>query len=126
VSIDADHEALAHQVAQVVTTVATMHIGLNLVYLTPGRQGGMETYAQELIPELVAAAPEHRFTAFVNPVTADAGGPWQGLTGRVVVPVDSTNRVQWVRGEQLLLPPLARRAGVDLLHSFASWSRSTT
>jgi glycosyltransferase involved in cell wall biosynthesis len=97
-----------------------VHVGLNLVFLVPGEQGGMETYARELIPELVAAAPEHRFTALVGRAAAAADGPWHGLTGSVLVPVDARDRVQWVRGEQLLLPPLARRAGVDLLHSFAS------
>jgi glycosyltransferase involved in cell wall biosynthesis len=97
-----------------------VHVGLNLVFLVPGEQGGMETYARELIPELVAAAPEHRFTAFVGRAAAEADGPWQELTGSVTVPVDARERLQWVRGEQLLLPPLARRAGVDLLHSFAS------
>jgi glycosyltransferase involved in cell wall biosynthesis len=95
-------------------------IGLNLVFLVPGEAGGMEIYARQLIPELVAAAPDLRFTAFVNRITAGAPGPWQELTDSVVVPVDARRRVQWVRGEQQLLPPLARRAGVDLLHSFAS------
>ena len=37
------------------------------------------------------------------------------------------NRVEWVRGEQVLLPRLAARAGVDLVHSMAStapaWGR---
>lgn len=97
-----------------------MHVGLNLVFLTPGEQGGMETYARELIPELVAAAPEHRFTAFVNRNAAGAGGPWHTHTGSVVVPVSARSRVQWVLGEQLLLPPLAARLGIDLLHSLAS------
>ena len=39
---------------------AAVHVGLNLVYLTPRATGGTETVARELIPELVAAAPEHR------------------------------------------------------------------
>ena len=97
-----------------------MHVGLNLVYLVPGAQGGMETYARELIPELVAVAPGHRFTAFIGRDAAEAGGPWREHTGSVVVPVSARSRVQWVRGEQQFLPPLAQRAGVDLLHSFAS------
>jgi len=97
-----------------------MHIGLNLVFLVPGATGGMEVYARELIPELVAAAPEHRFTAFVGREAAASAGPWHELDGCVVVPVSSSNRVAWVRGEQQLLPPLARRAGVDLMHSLAS------
>ncbi|MFP5361466.1 MAG: glycosyltransferase family 4 protein [Thermoleophilia bacterium] len=36
------------------------------------------------------------------------------------MPVFARSRVQWVRGEQQLLPGLARRAGVDVLHSLAS------
>ena len=47
-----------------------MHVGLNLIYLVPGETGGMEVYARELIPELVAAAPGARFTVFVNRETA--------------------------------------------------------
>ena len=56
-----------------------------------------------------------RFTAFVNREAAAAkDGPWGELLPAVTVPVNARNRVQWVRGEQLLLPRLAARAGVDL------------
>ncbi len=98
-----------------------MHIGLNLIFLVPGETGGMEVAARELIPELVAAAPQARFTAFVNREAAAAGGgPWQELMPAVTVPVNARSRVQWVLGEQTLLAPLAARAGVDVLHSMAS------
>lgn len=97
-----------------------MHVGLNLIFLTPGRTGGTEIYARELIPELVAAAPGHRFTAFVNRDAAAAPGPWSDLIESVTVPVRAMNRWEWVRGEQQLLPRLARRAGIDLLHSLAN------
>ena len=97
-----------------------MHVGLNLVYLVPGQTGGMEVYAQELIPELVAAAPEHRFTAFVGRDVDHDALPWLQTVGTVRVPARASNRIEWVRGEQQLLPPLAQRAGVQLLHSFAS------
>ncbi|MGZ4169344.1 MAG: glycosyltransferase family 4 protein [Solirubrobacteraceae bacterium] len=99
-----------------------MHVGLNLIYLTPRATGGTETVARELIPELVAAAPQHRFTAFVNRDTIGTPGPWSDLIEAVEVPVRALNRVEWVRGEQQLLPGLARRAGVDLLHSLANTS----
>ena len=49
------------------------------MFLVPGAQGGMETYARELIPELVNAGGGHRFTAFVNCEAAAAGGPWTEL-----------------------------------------------
>jgi len=96
------------------------HVGLNLVYLVPGETGGTETYARELIPALLAERPELRLTAFVNREAAAAGsGPWLEIPS-VTVPVDAGRRSAWVRGEQQLLPGLAARAGVDLLHSLAN------
>jgi glycosyltransferase involved in cell wall biosynthesis len=106
-----------------------MHVGLNLIFLVPGETGGMEVAARELIPALLEQAPPGtRFTAFVNREAAAAkDGPWGELLPAVTVPVNARNRVQWVLGEQTLLPPLAMRAGVDLMHSLAStaplWGR---
>lgn len=106
-----------------------MHVGLNLIFLVPGETGGMEVAARELIPALLEEAPRGtRFTAFVNREAAAAkDGPWGELLPAVTVPVSARRRVQWVGGEQMLLPRLAARAGVDLLHSLAStapaWGR---
>jgi glycosyltransferase involved in cell wall biosynthesis len=99
-----------------------MHVGLNLVYLVPGSTGGTEVAARELLPALVAQAPaDVHFTAFVNREAAAAGpAPWNELMPSVTVPVNATNRVEWVRGEQQHLPRLAARAGVDLVHSLAN------
>lgn len=98
-----------------------MHVGLNLIFLVPGETGGMEVAARELIPALIAAAPDVRFTAFINrEAAAVKDGPWGELLPAVTVPVNARNRVQWVLGEQALLPRLASRAGVDLVHSLAS------
>lgn len=97
------------------------HIGLNLVFLVPGETGGMEVAARELIPALLAAAPAGMcFTAFVNREAAAQGGPWGELLPAVTVPVKARDRVQWVLGEQALLPPLAARERVGLMHSLAS------
>ncbi len=106
-----------------------MHVGLNLIFLVPGETGGMEVAARELIPALLEAAPPGmRFTAFVNREAAAAkDGPWGELLPAVTVPVNARNRVQWVGGEQALLPRLAARERVDLVHSLAStapaWGR---
>lgn len=97
-------------------------VGLNLIYLVPGETGGMEVVARELIPELLAAAPGIRFTAFVNREAAAGGGPWGELLPAITVPVNARRREQWVIGEQLLLPPIAARAGIGLVHSLASTS----
>jgi glycosyltransferase involved in cell wall biosynthesis len=92
------------------------HVGLNLVFMVPGETGGMEVAARALVPVLRDAAPGVRFTAFVN---REAAGEDLGIES-VVVPVRATNRLEWVRGEQLLLPGLARRSGCELVHSLAS------
>lgn len=98
-----------------------MHIGLNLIYLVPGETGGTETYARELISALVRQRPDLRLTAFINLETARAvPGPWSELIGSVTVPVRVRRRIEWVRGEQQLLPGLARAAGVDVVHSLAN------
>ncbi len=99
-----------------------IHVGLNLIFLVPGQTGGMEIAARELIPKLLdAAPPQTRFTAFINREAAAAkDGPWGELMPAVVVPVNAASRPQWVLGEQALLPRLAARRGVDLLHSLAS------
>src|SRR5271165_3619613 len=108
---------------------ADTHVGLNLIFLVPGETGGMEVAARELIPALLAEAPPGmRFTAFINREAASAGdGPWGELLAAATVPVNARNRVQWVLGEQALLPPMAAHAGVDLVHSLAStgplWGR---
>ena len=99
----------------------SLHVGLNLVFLVPGETGGMETYARELIGALVREAPNVEFTAFINREAASAGnGPWCELIRSVTVPVAARNRFEWVRAEQQLLPFLARRASVDLMHSLAT------
>jgi glycosyltransferase involved in cell wall biosynthesis len=99
-----------------------VHVGLNLIFLVPGETGGMEVAAREVIPELLAQAPAGmRFTAFVNrEAAAAADGPWGELLPAVTVPVNARNRVQWVLGEQTLLPALAARHRVQLVHSLAS------
>jgi glycosyltransferase involved in cell wall biosynthesis len=96
------------------------HVGLNLIFLVPGETGGMEVAARELIPELIAAAPQTRFTAFINREAARSDGPWGELLPAVTVPVNATSRAQWVAAEQTLLPAMAARAGVELLHSLGS------
>jgi len=112
-----------------VNVAPRVHVGLNLIFLVPDETGGMEVAARELIPALLAEAPPGmRFTAFINrEATLSGGGPLGELMAATTVPVSARNRVQWVLGEQALLPLLAARAGVDLVHSLAStaplWGR---
>src|SRR5947207_3855196 len=82
---------------------------------------GLETYARELTKEL--RERDVRLTAFVN--REASGDPtWRELASTITVPVYGRRRSSWVRGEQLLLPRLAREAGVDIVHSLASTAPS--
>lgn len=82
----------------------------------------MEVAARELIPKLLQVAePPTQFTAFINRETAAAkDGPWGQMLPAITVPVNASSRPQWVIGEQVLLPRLARTAKVELMHSLAS------
>jgi glycosyltransferase involved in cell wall biosynthesis len=103
-----------------------VHVGLNLVFLVPGETGGMEIYARHLIESLGRVRPDIRLTALINKNAAGQPGAWHDIE-TVTVPVDSRNRFAWVLADQLLVPPLAMRAKVDLLHSPANlapaWGR---
>jgi len=77
----------------------------------------MEIYARELVRRL-AQRDDLRLTAFVN--RDAAGTDWGPGVQEMLVPVHASDRKQWVLGEQLLLPRLAARVGVDLVHSLAS------
>ncbi len=79
----------------------------------------METYARSLAAALVRERPDARFTAFVNREESDDSS-WRELMRTVTVPVRASSRVEWVRGEQQLLPRLAAREGVDVLHSLGN------
>ena len=100
-----------------------MHVGLNLIFLVPREMSGLETYARELTSALLREQPDLRVTAFLNR-EASAYPLWRGLAPTVTVPVYGRRRSSWVRGEQLLLPRLAQRAGVDVVHSLASTAPS--
>jgi glycosyltransferase involved in cell wall biosynthesis len=101
--------------------VSTLHVGLNLLFLVPDETGGRETHAVELIGALRRERPDLRLTAFVNREAAAARPRWFGHVDRVTtVPVNARSRPQWAFGEQVLLPRLAARARLGVLHSVAN------
>jgi glycosyltransferase involved in cell wall biosynthesis len=100
-----------------------MRVGLDLLYLVPDETGGRETYARELVPAMLALAPELELVAFVNRdarrgLAAELG---EGVRS-VVVPVSARSRAQWAFGELALVSLAARRARVELLHSMANFA----
>jgi len=96
-------------------------IGLNLIFILPEMTGGIQTYANGLIPALRSKAPDIHFIAFLNKKAGKAGLDFLDDKIRTVtLPVYPRNRLGWIPGEIRLLPKLAEQKGCDLVHSFAS------
>ena len=89
-------------------------IGLNLLFLVPGETGGSEIYVRHLIPRLAELRPDLELVAFVN---REGAGAELGVSEVVEVDVSGRSRARRVLAEQRRLPALARRHGIDLLHS---------
>jgi glycosyltransferase involved in cell wall biosynthesis len=97
-------------------------VGLNAVYLDPGRSGGPETYLRGLVPALAEEFPNVRFSLATSRSGAavlrrDGFGEFVEL---IELPADGSDRIRRLRAEQVLVPRLARREGWDLVHSLAT------
>lgn len=100
-----------------------MLVALNLLPTVSGRTGGIETLVAELLPHMQAADPNIDFVAFLGAQERSAPwAAWHGVGARHVLPVPTRSRAARVAAEQLLVPTLARRLGVDVLHSPANTS----
>jgi len=98
-----------------------VHVGVNLLFLAPGEMGGLEVYSRELVRAL-AQRDDVRLTLFVNRL---AGPEWAELAPTAFAAVDPRRRAQWVAGDQVHAGRLARRTGVELVHSLASTGPAT-
>lgn len=99
-------------------------IGLNLLYLVPGAVGGTEIYAREIIHEIAEKLPDREFTAYV---VREAAGPlaeedWPANVKIRVVHIPGAIKPLRALVEIAVLPLIARRDGVGLLHSLGTTS----
>src|SRR3954465_13003385 len=94
-------------------SLAAVHVGVNLLFLSPGEMGGLEVYSRELVAGL-AGRDDVRLTLFVNRLAAPE---WAEIAPVARAPLDPRRRVEWVAGDQVQVVRMARRAGVDVVHS---------
>jgi len=96
------------------------------MYLVEGENGGMEVTARELLRVLSEVAPGLSYWAFINRELAAAlrRGRVRFPEGiaPIEVPARGRFRPSWLFAEQTILPLLARRMGIRLLHSLGSTS----
>lgn len=94
-----------------------MHIGLNLLYIIPGENGGTQTYAESLVRALAAANVGDEFTAFVSEEGRALALPDRPGFRTVVCPVRAGRREARYAYEQLAFPRLIAGHNLDVLHS---------
>lgn len=97
-----------------------MRVGLNLMFLVE-EAGGAGRYAFELIPALLEAEPRLELTLFVNSdaPAALAKAAWAGEASWVRLPTRFSNRTH-LPGQALVLPAVAARRRIDVVHSIAN------
>ena len=94
-----------------------MRIGLNLLYIIPGENGGTQTYAESLIRALAALNTGDDFTVFVSEEGRSLALPEQPNFRKVVCPVHAARREARYVYEQMVFPRLLAGYGLDVLHS---------
>ncbi|MFH1038827.1 MAG: glycosyltransferase family 1 protein [PVC group bacterium] len=93
-----------------------MRIGINALYLIPGRVGGSEIYLRRLIGALSRIDRENEYIIFTN--RENSGTFEMGANFREHhCPVRALIRPHRIAWEQLVLPYRARRRRLDVLHS---------
>ena len=101
-------------------------VGLNLLYLVRD-SGGAGRYARELVPALLEQESRLRITAFVSSEAPQdfLDEPWASDVEFVTVPIRVTQGPPWnaalsLGAQWALLPLLARRRKLDVLHGLAN------
>jgi glycosyltransferase involved in cell wall biosynthesis len=98
------------------------HVGINALFLEPGRSAGTETYLRGLVPALAREFPATRLSVVTTRKGAAAlvADGWTDFCTIVQLPCDEGERGRRMWAEQVAYPVLGARRGWDLLHSLAS------
>jgi glycosyltransferase involved in cell wall biosynthesis len=99
-----------------------LRVGVNAMFLDPGRSGGPETYLRGLVPAIAEQFPDitleiattHRGA---NALRADGFEQYAQIHE---LPADEGQRARRLYAEQVLIPRLAWNRGWDVIHSLAN------
>ena len=94
-----------------------MRIGINALYLLPGKVGGTETYIRNLVKSLIELDSYNTYYIFIN---KESAGTFEQLASRihiVLCPVRASNRPARILWEQFILPFQILRNKIDVLLS---------
>jgi glycosyltransferase involved in cell wall biosynthesis len=94
-----------------------VRIGINALYLLPGKVGGSEIYIRNLVRCLAKCGGRNTYVVFINRESVgvfDAVGPGLEI---VVCPIQASNRPLRIVWEQVVLPFQVFRHKIDILFS---------
>jgi glycosyltransferase involved in cell wall biosynthesis len=93
-------------------TKSRVVIGVNALYLIPGKVGGTEIYLRSLLDAMTRIAPEHQYRVFINKETEGQLGPEQHM---VPLGVRATSRPARIFAEQTTLVHAVHQQRCDVL-----------
>jgi glycosyltransferase involved in cell wall biosynthesis len=94
-----------------------VNIGINALYLLPGKVGGSETYIRNLVKSLLKIDGDNTYVIFIN---RESRGIFQEADPRIKIilcPIKAANRPIRILWEQCMLPVQVRRHNIDVLLS---------
>ena len=95
--------------------VRPLRIGINALYLIPGRVGGTEIYLRSLLAALAEIDPLHQYFVFTNRETGPDLTPQAANFRQVPQAVRAIRRPARLLWEQIVLPLQAARLKLDVL-----------
>jgi glycosyltransferase involved in cell wall biosynthesis len=94
-----------------------MRIGINALFLIPGKVGGSETYLRSLVRALQAVDDRNEYVLYSNVENAGSFGLTSPGWREVRCPIRATSRAARMGWEQIVLPVQTMRDRIDVLHS---------
>jgi len=94
-----------------------VRVGINALFLIPGKVGGSETYLRALVRALQAVDHANDYVIYTNRENAGSFELSSPRFREVRCPVTASNRAARMAWEQLVLPLQALRDRLDVLHS---------
>ncbi len=92
-----------------------LRIGINALYLIPGKVGGTEIYLRGLLPALAEIDPVNRYVVFISREADPCVVPAQENFRAAVQPVPAVLRPARILWEQICLPVAVGVEGIDVL-----------
>lgn len=94
-----------------------MRIGINALYMLPGRVGGTETYLRGLLYGLSRVDRDNEYVLFTNRENHGTFPAPSGGFRKILCDVGAGSKVLRIAFEQAVLPGYVRKYGIDVLHS---------